>query len=316
MASATGTITRPAEAADRARAALDALIDDLNGPARRPGERLRVWSVAMTVFGDAVVPRGGVVRLGALAQITDRLGIENNALRTAMSRLAIDGWLERERLGRRSYYRLTASGLDATLAASALIYSAHGPAWRGEWQAAMPTGAVALSADDRERLGEAGFHANCETLFVRPWNDEMPPLAARIPVALFRLRAQSPDGDLRLANPAAGELDRQYDEARRLFAPLAHALEGGAALGPLDAMVARTLLIHVWRRIVLKDVRLPDELRGPDWPGHEARRLVADLYANLLPASEQWLDDCDGAPAGRLPPPAEPHRRFTRDDRS
>ncbi|MCP4183007.1 MAG: hypothetical protein GY761_06780 [Hyphomicrobiales bacterium] len=47
----------------------------------------------VTIFGDAIVPRGDVMRPGALQQITDHIGISNNALRTAMSRLASDGWL-------------------------------------------------------------------------------------------------------------------------------------------------------------------------------------------------------------------------------
>ncbi len=297
--------------------ALDVLIEQLNGRDRRLGDKLRVWSVAMTVFGDAVVPRGGMLRLGALSQITGRMGIENNALRTAMSRLAIDGWVERERAGRSSYYRLTQSGLAQTLAASRRIYSPSGATWVGEWQAAVAAGGRPLSADEQARLVALGFHRTGDGLHVRPWTERAEQPDADLPVELFRLRSHSWTGDRLLATPAGGALDQLYEDAWRLFSPLADELAGGKRLDPLDAITARTLLIHVWRRIVLKDVHVPDEMRPSGWPGHDARQLVALLYRELLPASETWLDRCEGAPGGRLPPPSdELANRFThRNDR-
>jgi phenylacetic acid degradation operon negative regulatory protein len=55
-------------------------------------------------------------------------------------------------------------------------------------------------------------------------------------------------------------------------------------------MPVRILLIHDYRRIVLRDPRLPSGLLPPDWPGLPARALCARLYAALAPASERWLD--------------------------
>lgn len=299
----------------RADGALDALIERLNGQHRRLGDRLRVWSVAMTIFGDAVVPRGGVLRMGALSQITGRMGIENNALRTAMSRLAIDGWVERERSGRSSYYRLTQSGLKQTLAASRRIYSPSGATWVGEWQAAVAAGDAPLSPDERARLAALGFHRTGDGLHVRPWSERAEQPDADLPVELFRMRSHSWTGDRLLATPGGG-LDQLYEDVWRLFSPFADVVDG-RRLDPLDAITARTLLIHVWRRIVLKDVHVPDEMRLADWPGHDARQLVALLYRELLPASEAWLDRCEGAPGGRLPAPSdELAARFThRNDR-
>jgi len=53
---------------------------------------------------------------------------------------------------------------------------------------------------------------------------------------------------------------------------------------------ARILLIHHYRRVVLRDPLLPTALLPPDWPGQAARRLCGEIYRGLLPASEQWLD--------------------------
>ena len=72
-------------------------LDDL--AARLHGEgRLRVWSLAVTVFGDAIAPRGGSIAMADLSAILERLGAEPGAIRTAMSRLARDGIVSRTEL--------------------------------------------------------------------------------------------------------------------------------------------------------------------------------------------------------------------------
>ena len=65
-------------------------------------EPSRTWSVIITVFGDAIVPRGGSVWLGTLVRFFAALDIGDGVVRTAVSRLAADGWLERSRVGRNS----------------------------------------------------------------------------------------------------------------------------------------------------------------------------------------------------------------------
>ena len=58
-------------------------------------EPSRTGSLVVTVFGDAIVPRGGSVWLGTLLAFFETLDIGSGVVRTAMSRLAADGWLER-----------------------------------------------------------------------------------------------------------------------------------------------------------------------------------------------------------------------------
>jgi phenylacetic acid degradation operon negative regulatory protein len=65
---------------------------------------------------------------------------------------------------------------------------------------------------------------------------------------------------------------------------------------PDQAIVARILLIHDWRRIILRDPLLPVELLPPGWPGETARDLVASIYHGVLPGSEAWLESA-GLPA-------------------
>src|SRR6266702_2202971 len=73
-------------------------------------EPSRTGSIVITVFGDAIVPRGGSVWLGTLLEFFKGLDIDSGVVRTAMSRLATDGWLERNKVGRNSFYRLDEKG--------------------------------------------------------------------------------------------------------------------------------------------------------------------------------------------------------------
>ena len=63
--------------------------------------RLRVWSLVVTVFGDAVQHRGGRIATLRLQHLLERVGVEAGALRTALSRLTSDGWVVRDREGRK-----------------------------------------------------------------------------------------------------------------------------------------------------------------------------------------------------------------------
>jgi phenylacetic acid degradation operon negative regulatory protein len=87
------------------------------------------------------------------------------------------------------------------------------------------------------------------------------------------------------------------------FSPVEAVLSTGETPAPADALVARTLLIHEFRRVVLRDPALPSALLPPDWPGRVARALAAQIYERLVPASERYLDTVARNEDGKLPPP-------------
>ena len=70
----------------------------------------RIWSLIVTLYGDAVVPRGGSLWIGSLIDIMALFDIDAGHVRTAISRLSSDGWLSRVKRGRASYYRLSKRG--------------------------------------------------------------------------------------------------------------------------------------------------------------------------------------------------------------
>src|SRR4029453_16627055 len=83
------------------------------------------------------------------------------------------------------------------------------------------------------------------------------------------------------------------------------------SLDPEQCFIVRTLLIHSYRRVLLRDPQLPAALLPLDWPGGAALALCRDFYRLTHLAAERHLtstlQDADGAL-----PPAAPwfHRRF------
>src|SRR5437763_16958420 len=129
-----------------------ALLDRFH--ASRP---LRAWSLIITLYGDSIVPRGGSLWLGSLTQIMALFRIDPGHVRTAMSRLTADGWLERERVGRSSYYRLSKREEGSFAAAARRIYFAEQPPFDGRLRLALLSSAIDDRSAVRPSLERAGF---------------------------------------------------------------------------------------------------------------------------------------------------------------
>src|SRR5215208_400452 len=94
---------------------------------------LRGGSLLVTIFGDAIAPRGGVIALGSLIELARPFGITDRHVRTAIGRLAKEQWVSSQRSGRVSFYRLTSHGRARFAEATLRIYGAAPAEWNGEW---------------------------------------------------------------------------------------------------------------------------------------------------------------------------------------
>lgn len=264
-------------------------------------EPSRTWSIIITLYGDAVVPRGGTLWLGTLLEICAGLEIGGNVVRTAMSRLAADGWLERIRVGRNAYYRLADKGRATFADAARRIYQGHGPDWDGVFHlAVLPE--VQRDAS-RAVLETAGYAPLAPGVMIAL---APPPTADNAPAGPIHLHAGTDaDSASRLVRQVwlHERLEAGYRRFLASFSPLRNACAAGRTLSDLEALLARLLLVHEYRRVVLHDPLLPDALLPTAWPGRDARLLCAALYPALLPGSERWLDAHGLNQDGRLPPP-------------
>jgi phenylacetic acid degradation operon negative regulatory protein len=279
------------------------IIDQLK---REPS---RTGSIVITVFGDAIVPRGGAVWLGTLLEFFKGLDIDSGVVRTAMSRLAADGWLERSKVGRNSFYRLIKKGRQTFDVATTHIYDPPPSDWTGRFELLLIPASEDRDAA-REALKNAGFGTPLPGVWVAPSGAPVPEEAA----SAIRLEVSAEDHSGRRLLSQSWPLDRTADayvKFMKTFEPLRAWLERRAALSDADAFTARILLIHHYRRVVLRDPLLPTALLPADWPGRAARKLCGQIYRGLLPSSEQWLDRHASNENGPLPKAgAELARRF------
>ncbi|CAN7159158.1 phenylacetic acid degradation operon negative regulatory protein PaaX [Bradyrhizobium sp. LjRoot220] len=272
-------------------------------------EPSRTGSIVITVFGDAIVPRGGSVWLGTLLEFFQALDIDSGVVRTAMSRLAADGWLERNKVGRNSFYRLDHKGRQTFDTATKHIYDPPPSDWTGRFELLLIGNGGDRDAS-RDALKNAGFGSPLPGVWVAPSGVPVPEEAA----GAIRLEVSAEDDSGRRLLSESWPLQRTADAYLKFiktFEPLRASLGRGEILSDTDAFTARILLIHHYRRVVLRDPLLPTPLLPRNWPGQAARRLCGEIYRGLLPASEQWLDAHASNENGPLPKPARAlARRF------
>lgn len=282
--------------------------------------RMQAGSLILSVFGDAVLPRGGCLWLGSLIGLLEPLGLNERLIRTTVFRLVKDEWLTTRAHGRRTDYMLTPGGRRRFEEASRQIYAAQAPAWDRRWRLVLVVGE--LEARQRERLrralfwqgfgdlGSGGFvhpSADLETVFDALVTDGMGDLLPGLmPLVAIQpqLQRSACDGDMvRRAWNLQG-LAGDYSAFVERYQPILDDLRrtGGGALGGAEAFQARTLLIHDFRRLLLRDPELPAVLLPADWPGQQARTLCKALYGLLLAPSERHLDQHLQLACGDVPP--------------
>jgi phenylacetic acid degradation operon negative regulatory protein len=279
---------------------------------RRP---MRAGSLIVTIYGDAIVPRGGSLWLGSLLDMMAGFGVEPGLVRTAISRLVTDGWFERSRLGKHSYYRLSAQRAAEFAAATTRIYRASDPAWSGEMDIAIITSPdAALRGAHRDRMLRQGYGQAAANVMLRPRVSSVSGGDCQPDVITMVTRPQNEEVAKALAQTCwqLDELADAYGKFLKVFGPVAHAIADGAHLTGAQAFQLRVLLVHDWRRMVLRDPLLPRTMLPVDWPGTRARALIADVYRGVLGSSERWLDLNAVNQNGALPPaPPDLERRFS-----
>lgn len=265
----------------------------------RQQRRVQAGSLIITVFGDSLLPRGGRAWLGSLIRLLEPLELNERLIRTSVFRLVKEEWLVTETIGRRADYALTESGRRRFEDAARHIYASHAPLWDRRWR-------LILVVDDldpkiRERIRKAlfwqGFGALGNDCFVHPGADLSGVLDALIAEGLSsslgallplfaadsRSAMSASDADLVRRAWDLGGLAAAYSEFVATYQPILDELRASQFLGvsEQDAFLVRTLLIHDYRRLMLRDPELPEVLLPPDWPGQQARLLCRELYRRL-----------------------------------
>lgn len=261
---------------------------------------MRTTSLIVSVFGDVITQHGHTIWLGSLVNALAPLGVNERLVRTTVFRLVKEGWLEAERVGRRSYYRFSAYGLHEYQRAARRIYALDKNQWRGHWQLLIP---VAVPEQQREQLRRSlqwqGFRTIAPATYAKPGEGGE---TLRDTLAEFELTDKvlvldastdalvSPDRLKQLVEDSwhLEEIASDYRHFLQRYKPLLKWSRGKRAPDPQDAFVARVLLIHDYRRILLHDTPLPAELLPANWPGAEALRLTSEIYRAIAESSIEF----------------------------
>lgn len=296
-----------------ADAACDTLLADFRA---RP--TIRAGSLITTVFGDSIAPRGGSLWLGSLIRVMADFGISERLVRTSVYRLASDGWLESKQVGRRAYYSLTDDGRERFRAATHRIYHPAPDNWDGHWTLVLLNNLTPEQRDTaRRELGWLGFGAVGTNLLAHPSPD-----ADDLHATMQRLRisgdavvitghtVHSDDAMRRVAHASwnLDEIDARYRAFVERFESLRRAATGQRSFSPQTAFLVRTLLIQDYRKVLLRDPKLPREMLPDPWHGNDAYRLCRDLYRLTYQAADEYLTKTIETRDGALPPPGDDYR--------
>jgi phenylacetic acid degradation operon negative regulatory protein len=256
---------------------------------------MRARSALFDVYGDHLRSRGDQAPVSALIRLLEPVGIAEPAVRTAISRMAAQGWLEPTRVDRAPGYRASPRAIERLSEAASRIYRSTPESWDGRWrlvflEAPRQRGERARLRRELTYLGYAE-HAPGVWLcpFDRPEVDEVVGLAggtARHAVAVEL--DPDPVGAWDLSGLAASYAAWPRFAERLLTDEPAHADEDE------KAFAARFRLVHEWRKFLFDDPGLPAQLLPDGWPGVRAAELFTREAARLKPAADRFVGRCLG----------------------
>jgi phenylacetic acid degradation operon negative regulatory protein len=270
-------------------------------PAENPPRLGTVMSVnarsaLFDLYGDHLRSRGAQAPVASLVRLLAPLGIAEPAARTAVSRMARQGWLTPVRCAPGvAGYALTPRAVRRLDEAAERIYRSGDPAWDERWHVLLIERITDRARRERVRagLGYLGYAPLGETAWVSPRASvELDAL-----LDTERLRAErflaAYDGDPHGLLARAWDLDRLARAYQRWLA-LAGELIAGAGQDATDEAVfaLRSTLVHEWRKFLFSDPGLPSALLPAKWPGHEAAKVFHTESARLLPGASRFVDCC------------------------
>ncbi|GIM48118.1 phenylacetic acid degradation operon negative regulatory protein PaaX [Collibacillus ludicampi] len=265
---------------------------------------MKPQSMLFTIYGEYVRHYGGEIWVGSLTRLIGEFGLSEQAVRVAISRMVRQGWLVSRKIGNRSYYSLTERGKKRLNEAAQRIYKQHPNAWNGKWciiSYNIPETKRALRDQLRKELAWMGFGMLANSTWISP-ND----LADRVKeitesyevndyVEIFTSEHLGWSSPKQLVEKCwnLDEINAAYQEFIKQFQThyenLKQKIENKEAISDSDCFVAKTQLVHEYRKFLFIDPSLPEELLPDFWMGREADELFRKYYDLLNPGAVRFF---------------------------
>lgn len=265
----------------------------------------RPKDLVFTLFGDFLLHRPEPVWVGSLIELLAPLDLSEGAVRTVLSRMAAKGWLQAERRGRNSFYRLAARGRKLLEEGEARIYHPPGDKpWDGAWTLiaySIPEDLRQLRDRLRVRLSWLGCGSLGNGMWITPHDirDEIEEIAEgleiRANLEVFRAEHAGFSDLGHLVDQCwdMPGINARYEAfiQRHLadFERCRSAIERNG-LSNEEAFVRRFALVHHYREFPLIDPYLPEPLQPPTWGGECAAALFNAYHDLLMPLADEYVD--------------------------
>lgn len=261
--------------------------------------RVQARSALFDLYGDHLRGRGGAAPVAALVRLLAPLGVSPAAVRTAVSRMVGQGWLEPVATAAGPGYRLTGRGVRRLDEAAARIYRTRDPGWDGRWHLLVVVGVrrpAGRAARQRLRagLGFLGYGRLGEDVWIAPRDSaEAAALLAADGWTAERFTARYAEEDPTGLAARVWDLDR-LGRAYLRWLDDAAVIVGAGGTPPDDeqAYAVRSRLVHEWRKFLFSDPGLPTALLPAGWAGEKAAAFFDAESARLRPAATRFLDAC------------------------
>jgi phenylacetic acid degradation operon negative regulatory protein len=264
----------------------------------RKEERMQARSALFDLYGDHLRVHGGRAPVAALVRMLAPLDIGAPAVRTAVSRMVRQGWLNPIRLPSGPGYAITGRAGRRLDEAASRIYRTNVPTWDGTFDLIIAD--PSTPRNDRIRIANSLAYLGYGRMGDGTWVAARPSPEADAVMAesglTFDRFAAHHSGAKR---DAAALVRRAWDlEAlglayRDFVRELRQTVEHiHATDDPQAAFTARFRLVHAWRTFLFRDPALPSALLPNLWAGETAAEFF-DLHANRLrPAADQFVVAC------------------------
>ncbi|MFJ6199725.1 PaaX family transcriptional regulator C-terminal domain-containing protein [Micromonospora sp. NPDC092111] len=259
---------------------------------------MQARSALFDLYGDYLRSRGGRAPVAALVRLLAPLGVAPPAVRTAVSRMVRQGWLDPLRLATGPGYSITPKAARRLDEAGARIYRTGRITWDGRFDLLVLTTPTARR--DRQRLAANLSFLGYGTLDEHTWvatrtSEDVDVLLEEAGVRYERFtaaHAAGTPGAMAVVRRAwdLGAIGRAYE---RFVAQQRPMLAGVTVRsGDEEAYAARFRLVHAWRTFLFRDPQLPPALLPERWPGTAAAGFFDRHASRLRPAADRYVEQC------------------------
>jgi phenylacetic acid degradation operon negative regulatory protein len=245
----------------------------------------RPQALMLTLLGEYLLGRSLCVYSGSVIDVLARVGVSEQATRSALTRMVNKGLLRRQRHGQRMYFGLTDRTSQILADGQRRLHhtGAVNRDWDGTWTLlsfSLPGARQRERHDLRSQLSWAGFGPLQGGLWVTAGTQSVDHIVADLRlqahVRVFHARTNHLTNVSEMIGDAydLDGLANRYRDFLTRWQPT-------TSTTPTDPLAAKLKLVTEWLQILRRDPRLPVEHLPEHWPAVPAQDLFHHLDTQL-----------------------------------